>query len=285
MGMGMIGRALAAGVGGGLEATGNMMGRQIINQMDEEKARRIAEFNSQMRRDDKTWEMDESEKRQSAQLLKTDTRAKEIAGSRVTNTPEDIAQADAAAQAYNDAKQKGLINQEDADLGYGGAQDFLKRNETKNEKVSDEDYLTAARDTGAISTKDYLSSKSKDSANEMKLLIAQGKFENAIQIAQMKGDFGMLLGQIKAESAGGSEKATEIMRNWKFLESKGYSQADIANKLLEGKVGEYETTETERENPDGSKTKTVRKSKPGEAPPAAPTGKQFKWTPQGIVPR
>jgi len=57
MGMGMIGRALAAGVAGATGSLANSYGMQAKMQMEEEKQKRMAEFASQMRReeDDYAW--------------------------------------------------------------------------------------------------------------------------------------------------------------------------------------------------------------------------------------
>lgn len=102
----------------------------------------------------------------------------------------------------------------------------------------------------------------KDAANAIKLQIAQGKYENAIQIAQIKGDFGMMIGELKAASANGSGKATELMRNWEYLKSRGYTDERAGEALLGGKVGEYVTTQTESIDSQGNKVVTTRKVKP-----------------------
>lgn len=86
----------------------------------------------------------------------------------------------------------------------------------------------------------------KDRALEMRMLIEKGKMDTAIQVAQMKGDFGMMLGELRASSAAGNNKATELMRNWEYLsKEKKMSDAEISQKLLEGKIGEYTTVSTE----------------------------------------
>ncbi len=103
----------------------------------------------------------------------------------------------------------------------------------------------------------------KDAANAIKVQIAQGRFENAIQIAQMKGEFGMMIGELKASAKAGNEKATELMRNWEYLKTKGYTDEKAGEVLLSGKVGEYTTVKTEGFDAQGNKTETTRKVKPG----------------------
>jgi hypothetical protein len=151
-------------------------------------------------------------------LAKVNSRAEEIAGGRVSNSPEDVAKSDAAAKAYNASLSRGEISQEDANLGYAAASDYLKQNEQKNTVVTDDDRLQAARDVGTMSDKDYFAVKGKDSANEIKLLVAQGKFENAIQIAQMKGDFAALLAEAKAEAKAGNARASDFVEGMAELD-------------------------------------------------------------------
>lgn len=237
------------------------------------------------RRADKTWELDEGEKRQQGLLSRTDARAQEIAGSRVMNSPEDIAQSDAAAKAYSDAAARGDISQEDANLGYGAASDYLKRNEQKNTAVTDDDRLQAARDTGALSEKDYIAAKSKDSANEMKLMIAQGRFENAIQIAQMKGDFSALLAEAKAEAKSGNAKASDFVAGMAELDVRfpKASQADKLKMWQNRNAGEKGYTDTEYDEDgrvSGRKTRT-----PAGNTAAPPAGRSFVWQGGKLVPK
>ncbi len=123
----------------------------------------------------------------------------------------------------------------------------------------------------------------KDAANAIKLQIAQGRFENAIQIAQMKGDFGMMIGELKASAKAGNEKATELMRNWEYLKTKGYTDEKAGQVLLSGKVGEYVTTQTEASvsadgKQDVQKIVTTKKAKVGSEQPAPANSRasQFK---------
>lgn len=99
----------------------------------------------------------------------------------------------------------------------------------------------------------------KDRALEMRMLIEKGKMDTAIQVAQMKGDFGMMLGELRASSAAGNNKATELMRNWEYLsKEKKMSDAEISQKLLEGKIGEYTTVSTESMEGRKKVTKTEK---------------------------
>jgi hypothetical protein len=97
-----------------------------------------------------------------------------------------------------------------------------------------------------------------------KAAAANAKLENALQIAQMKGDFGMALGELKAASASGNEKATELMRNWKYLESQGYGKEEIASKLLGAKDTSFETV-SEKGYEDGKEVTRTRKVAAGSA--------------------
>lgn len=120
----------------------------------------------------------------------------------------------------------------------------------------------------------------KDAANAIKLQIAQGRFENALAIAQMKGDFGMMLGELKAEAANGNGKATELMRNWNFLtKDKGMTDTQAAEKLLTGKVGETETVSVESPPDDSGKkvTTTTKRKVNGQATTPAPAKAPIKF--------
>lgn len=138
-------------------------------------------------------------------------------------------------------------------------------------KPTNDEMVTRAVESGDLPTAtavEKLDNKDKD--REIKTAIAMGKFENALKIAELKGEFGMMLGELKAASANGSGKATELMRNWEHLKGKGYKDSEIPGMLLSGKVGEYESVSTERQNDDGSKTTRTVKTKPGEKPADAP---------------
>ena len=139
-------------------------------------------------------------------------------------------------------------------------------------KPTNEEMVGRAVASGDIATATAVGKlDDKDKDREIKTAIAMGKFENALQIAQMKGDFGMMIGELKAAASGGSGKATEMMRNWEFLKKQGYTDEKAGEALLSGKVGEYTTTATEGFDTKGNKVTTTVKSKPGAAK-AEPTG-------------
>jgi hypothetical protein len=200
------------------------------------------------------------------------------------NSPEDIAQSDAAAKAYSDALSSGDISQEDANLGYGAASDYLKRNEKQNTAVTDDDRLQAARETGALSEKDYFSAKSKDSSSEMKLLIAQGRFENAIQLAQMKGDFAALLYEAKAEAKAGNAKASDFVAGMAELDVR-FPKATQEEKLKmwqNRNAGEKGYTDTEYDE-EGNVTGKKTRSPAGNT--TQPSGRSFVWQNGKLVPK
>lgn len=201
-----------------------------------------------------------------------------IAGRRSETSPQVDAQADQAALAYDDARQKGLISQTDANAGYGAAADYREQNSTQGSAVTDDDRKSAAIQKGYIDPKEAAILGNKDADREIKTAIAQGRFENALQIAQMKGDFGMALGEMKAAASGGSEKATTLMKEWNFLtKEKGYTDERAAKELLGGKDMSFETVSTEGFDKDGNKVTTTKKVAAGHegSRAAAPTADKF----------
>lgn len=266
--MGLLG-AIGAGlreVGGAGEKVGL---EQMKDQMEQERAARLMELQQTMRlREDEVKRgRDEAQAKRlrTEQATEIEAEAKNAAGLRASSSASK--QGDAAADAYRQALDKGLINQDDANAGYKAAADYVN-DEVANAKVSQDDRTQAAIRLGYISPKDAATLSGKEAEREMRTAIAQGKWENALALAQLKGEFGMALGELKAAARGGDEKATELMRNWQWLQNQGMGKEEIVDRLLSGKVGEYTTVTTERQNDDGSVTKTTEKRKPNADRPA-----------------
>lgn len=276
MAMGLLGYAVA-GAGEGLGQGMVSVGFEAMKQaMEQNRQAALLQMREEMdiakeKRGQDIKIADEKRREETAKRLReTDAglinqTAQDIASSkgRIT-TPADVGvEADNAAKAYNTALSQGLITQSDANLGYRAAEQYREENSQPDKNPTLRDTAEARVKLGFDKPTDLMKLDDADSKREMQVAIAQGKVESALQIAQMKGDFGMMLGELKAASAGGNEKATELMRNWKFLEGQGYDKSEIAQKLLEGKVGEYDTETTKRMNDDGSETTTTRKVRHG----------------------
>ena len=267
--MGLLMGAIA-GAAGAVEDTTKYALRAM---MDEEKAKRIAEYSSQLK---------------SNEDLTTRARNK-------SDAAEERARVQTEAQATAD-KRGGLLSQSATDAYNAlastdpeGAQAGLDAvNQAKAEgrykqEPTTKDMLLAQGDIKTIAAMDE-----KTAANEIKTLIANGRYENALQIAQMKGDFAMALGELKAAAANGSGKATELMRNWGFLKEKGYTDEKAGEALLNGKVGEYVTEHTESYNTQGDKVTTTVKRKPTSNDTARPVtgGRVREFVPgKGFVDR
>lgn len=235
--MGMLLGALA----GAAKAVERTTEYALRTMMDEEKSKRIAEASSALK---------------SNEDLTTRARNKADAGE-------------------ERARIGGLLSKEvevsTGDGMVGPATDNPAELTVTTRKPTNDEMVGRAVASGDIATATAVGKlDDKDKDREIKTAIAMGKFENALAIAQMKGDFGMMIGELKAAASGGSGKATEMMRNWEFLKKQGYTDEKAGEALLSGKVGEYETTTTERHNDDGSVTKRTVKTKPGAAPAAAP---------------
>lgn len=253
--MGLLMGALA-GAGAAVEDTTKYALRTM---MDEEKSRRIAEYSSRLKSD-------------------------EDSTTRARNKDDATAERARVAEFTNPvtAQPNGLLSAGAGldDPAAVGADENVGRDVQKRERTpSVAEASAAALKAGDVkSAADIGKLDDKDAANAIKLQIAQGKFENAIQIAQLKGDFGMMIGELKAASKNGSEKATELMRNWDYLKTKGYTDEKAGEVLLSGKVGEYTTTATESFDAQGNKVVTTKKVKPGSEKPAPASSRasQFK---------
>lgn len=243
--MGLLMGALA-GAGAAIERT---TGDALRAMVEEEKAMRIAEYTGKLRSDEDLMKRG----RDKADVGEERERVKGM-----LTEPVTVRQGD------------GMLAPSSGDLS---ELESTTREPTNSEMVGRAlkagDLKTAA-DVGKLDD--------KDAANAIKMQIAQGRFENAIQIAQMKGDFGMMIGELKAASKNGSEKATELMRNITALKGMGKSDKEAIDLLLGGKVGEYTTTATESVDTQGNEVVTTKKVKPGSEQPTAANSRasQFK---------
>lgn len=253
--MGLLMGALA-GAAGAVERTTEYALRTM---MDEEKSKRIAEYSSRLKSDED---------------LTTRARNKDDAAAERARVAEFT--------KPTTAQPNGLLSAGAGldDPAAVGADENVGRDVQKRDRApSVAEASAAALKAGDVkSAADIGKLDDKDAANAIKLQIAQGRFENAIQIAQMKGDFGMMIGELKASAKAGNEKATELMRNWEYLKTKGYTDEKAGEVLLSGKVGEYTTTATESFDANGNKVVTTKKVKPGseQAAPASSRASQFK---------
>ena len=263
---------LLDGLANGVSKAANGAADYYMKSLLQEETARI-EFEKQARLDElkRSRDVEQADSMRKKQASDIEKEAGMISSSRKVAPDDVLAQGDAAAQAYANSdlpeseKAKGLI----------AASNYVNENSVADGKVTAEDRTNAAIKLGYISPKDAASLTDKEAKREMATAIAQGKWENALQIAQMKGDFAMTLGEMKAAAASGDGKATELMRNIAELKKMGKSDDEVIGLLLGSKVQEYTTTETERDNPDGSKTKTIQKVKAGNEAPSAGSKTKF----------
>lgn len=242
--MGLLMGAIA-GAAGAVEETTKYALRAM---MDEEKAKRIAEYGSSLKSDEDLTTRARNKDDAATERTRVQTEAQVMADKRGGLLSQSATDAyNKLAETDPEGARLGLEAVESAKAGGGYAQEPTTR-----------DMLLAQGDIKSIAAMDE-----KTAANEIKTQIAQGRFENAIQIAQMKGEFGMMIGELKASAKAGNEKATELMRNWEYLKTKGYTDEKAGEALLNGKVGEYTTVRTEAFDAQGNKTETTRKVKPG----------------------
>lgn len=280
--MDSVGYALGAAADVG--AAGMM--DQFKSQLEQERQTALMQVRQQMEAQSQRSSVDLANEQRQKRSAEIEQGAGLIAAKRIETPPAVDAQADQAAMAYDDARQKGLISQEDANSGYGAAAKYRDENSTKGSAVTADDRKESAIRQGYIEPKDAAILGNKDADREIKAAIASGRFENALQIAQMKGEFGMALGELKAAAAGGSEKATEMMRNWNFLtKEKGFSDAEASKKLLEGKDTGFDTVTSEGYDEKGNKVTRTHKVAAGKASAPESTGKAYVWKDGKLVPK
>lgn len=239
---------LLASIGDGMAEVGGTVAKMGLEQfrsaVEEERQARMAELQSRIKMQDDTIIRDRNKADAEAERARVAEFTKPAVGQ-----PNGLLSAGAGLDDPNAV----------------GADENVGRDVQKRERAP----TVAEASAAALKAGDIKSAAEigklddKDAANAIKLQIAQGRFENAIQIAQIKGDFGMMIGELKAASANGSGKATELMRNWEYLKSKGYTDEKAGEALLGGKVGEYVTTQTESIDSQGNKVVTTQKTKPG----------------------
>lgn len=253
--MGLLMGALA-GAAGAVERTTEYALRTM---MDEEKARRIAEYSSRLKSDEDLM----TRARNKADATEERARVAEFSKT-ATAQPNGLLSAGAG---LDDPSAMGADENVGRDVQKRVIAPTIPEASAAALKAGD---LKSAAEIGKLDD--------KDAANAIKIEIAKGKFENALQIAQMKGDFGMMIGELKASARAGNEKATELMRNWEYLRGKGYTDEKAGDVLLGGKVGEYTTTATESFDAQGHKVVTTKKVKPGsdQPAPASSRASQFK---------
>lgn len=253
--MGLLMGALA-GAAGAVERTTEYALRTM---MDEEKARRIAEYSSRLKSDEDLM----TRARNKADAIEERARVAEFTKT-ATAQPNGLLSAGAG---LDDPSAMGADENVGRDVQKRVIAPSIQEASAAALKAGD---LKSAAEIGKLDD--------KDAANAIKIEIAKGKFENALQIAQMKGDFGMMIGELKASARAGNEKATELMRNWEYLKTKGYTDEKAGDVLLGGKVGEYTTTATESFDAQGNKVVTTKKVKPGsdQPAPASSRASQFK---------
>jgi len=242
--MGLLMGALA-GAAGAVEDTTKYALRSM---MDEEKANRIAEYSSRLKSNEDLTTRGRNKADAAEERGRVQTEAQAAADKRGGLLSQSATDAyNALASTDPEGAQAGLdaVNQAKAEGRY-------------KQEPTTKDMLLAQGDIKTIAAMDE-----KHFASEIRTAIANGRFENALQIAQIKGDFAMTLGELKAASKNGSEKATELMRNITALKGMGKSDKEAIDLLLGGKVGEYTTIHTESiDDKTGAKTTTTRKVKP-----------------------
>ena len=168
--MGLLMGALA-GAAGAVERTTEYALRTM---MDEEKARRIAEYSSRLKSDEDLM----TRARNKADAIEERARVAEFTKT-ATAQPNGLLSAGAG---LDDPSAMGADENVGRDVQKRVIAPSIQEASAAALKAGD---LKSAAEIGKLDD--------KDAANAIKIEIAKGKFENALQIAQMKGDFGMMI--------------------------------------------------------------------------------------------
>jgi hypothetical protein len=155
--------------------------------LDLQKAQTLAKFHSDL-------------EAEGAERARTDQTA------RIGAAREGIIQGQLAAQYGGSDSAVAAADAGKTDMSVTDAQraviEQAKAQTAAELRASPDTYVKAAIQTGDIAPKDVMTNSAKEQEREMRTLIAQGRYDTAIQVAQMKGDFATLIAQAKI--AGGS---------------------------------------------------------------------------------
>jgi hypothetical protein len=265
--MGLLMGAIA-GAAGAVEETTKYALRTM---MDEEKAKRIAEYGSKLKSDEDLTTRARNKGDAADERTRVQTEAHGMADKRGGLLSQS------ATDAYNKLAE---TDPEGAKLGLE-AVDAAKAGGAYAQEPTTRDMLLAQGDIKSIAAMDE-----KGSATETRLKIAElqqsaafAKMDSQYQLGVMKLD-AMLS---KAEAAG---KSPTQVQQIEYLIKNGMPRDD-ATKLVyhpEAKVGEYTTTATESFDDKGNKVVTTKKVKPGAEKSAPTSGRVRTFVPgKGFV--
>lgn len=281
--------ALFQGVGSGLVAATGPLMQGVKEEQQALREEQLMQMRETLERNRIQWKAGE------------DTRIRKEQGKELMAAAEGNADARGAELAEGARKAYRSADMSDEDINTGlAAVDEAQAGGGYKQKVTADDIAQGGVSAGLVSPREYMvheMSKEKDAREDRKVDLQARitEIKEAAAAAKIDLDSKKLDAMIKgigawAKNAGGGGSEAAYLQTWKLYESKFPKDTptqtmEKVNMALRGeaKVGEYVVTETEKDNLDGSKTKTVEKRKAG-APNAAPAKAGFKWVDGKIVP-
>lgn len=237
-----------------------------IREAEEQRNIRAEQRKEQTRRDGGEYDYKVGQERRKAQANELEDAAGLLAGKRVIEDKDAVSKADAEAIRINDMLSKKKITQAQADEAYRNIEKWKDEFSTKNTEVTQDDRTQAAIQSGIISPKDAATLNNKDAAVETRMKIAE--LQNSAAFAKMDAQTQVALAKLDAAIAKGSASGhppTQVQQI-EYLISNGMDREKATSLVYhpEGKVGEYDTVERERDLPGGGKEKIISKRKPSD---------------------
>lgn len=269
MNLGMIGGL--AGIGKGMSDVGAMIGKDI----DEEKKRLREEELIRMRDEletNRSLRVDETKRARDKadkadRSARIEERAQGMIGSRVDVSPEDEAAAEAGAKRINDMRGEGLISAAEAEGAYDEIERQRDAKGTKSKPTTAEYMKAQAQEDGDWSK--VAAAESKDAGNEMRMEIAKGNWQAALERAQMMGDVKLALAEAKNAAKGGSGAASAFVQEFEKIKAEtGWNAEKILDYMNSAKQKTTYTEETKIDPLTGKPITSTKVTRPGEPPKA-----------------
>lgn len=259
---------VGAAAGAGAQYFGNVAMTRLKAEADLAKEKAIAEFRRDM--DEGTQIRKEGRardaRREDAEQI--NEQAGLIAARRNVIDPEVDAQADAAAAQYNKLLSEGKITQEEANAAYAAAGEFRNSQlESNTATPTTSDYMRARAEINPDAWKDVAVMEGKDASIETRQRIAE--LQQSTAFAKMDAQTQIALAKLDAAIAKGASSGTPPtqVQQIEYLIANGMTRDQATNLVYhpEGKIGEYDTVETEQLTDKGT-VKTTTKRKAGSKP-------------------
>lgn len=220
--------------------------------LEEARDRRALEYKEQMRRGGATWDSEQADAKRKRTAEEFSSAKEGLLRSAAEEGARELYGED--APAYED-----MADEEKA---------YFRSQKGLDEKTLN---IKAGEKTGLLSPKDIISMQDKDAQREMTALIQQGKLDNALAIANMKGDVSMMIAAMRAASKGGSDGEGKLPSDAKMIEylvdNKIAPDKQAAYKMIkEGKAAEMENERVTYEDGRETKREVTTKRRAGDKP-------------------